>query len=344
MFDSAITTQKNFLQGTLSQLTTEKAISTDVERGCFEPCKIAVLVPCYNEEATVGKVIADFRAALPAAEIFVFDNNSTDDTRSVSSAAGASVFLETHRGKGFVVRRMFSDVEADIYVLVDGDATYDASSVRLMVKRLLENRHDMVVGGRIESEQAAYRAGHRTGNRLLSAFIAFVFGSTIKDALSGYRVFSRRFVKSFPVLSGGFEIETELTIHALELGLAIDEIMTPYRARPTGSASKLNTWRDGFRILLTIFNIYRAERPLAFYSCLGAVAAISSIALAMPVVVTYLETGLVPRLPTAVLSTGLMLSALLCMAVGLVLDTVTRGRREMKLLAYLSHRAPERQI
>ena len=300
-------------------------------------------MPCYNEEATVAKVIADFRAALPAAEILVFDNNSTDDTRSVASAAGASVFLETHRGKGFVVRRMFSDVEADIYVLVDGDATYDASSVRLMVKRLLENRLDMVVGGRIESEQAAYRPPS-TGNRLLSAFIAFVFGSAIKDALSGYRVFSRRFVKSFPVLSGGFEIETELTIHALELGLAIDEIVTPYRARPTGSASKLNTWRDGFRILLTIFNIYRAERPLAFYSCLGAVAAISSIALAIPVVVTYLETGLVPRLPTAVLSTGLMLSALLCMAVGLVLDTVTRGRREMKLLAYLSHRAPERQI
>jgi hypothetical protein len=249
--------------------------------------------------------------------------------------------LETHRGKGFVVRRMFSDVEADVYVLVDGDATYDASSVRLMVKRLLENRLDMVVGGRIESDQAAYRTGHRTGNRLLSAFIAFVFGAEIKDVLSGYRVFSRRFVKSFPVLSGGFEIETELTIHALELGLALDEIVTPYRARPTGSTSKLNTWRDGLRILRTIFNIYRAERPLTFYSCLGAITAVSSIALAIPIVATYLETGLVPRLPTAVLSTGLMLSALLCLAVGLVLDTVTRGRREMKLLAYLSHRAPD---
>jgi len=321
-------------------LTTEKAILADVEQGRFEPYKIAVLVPCYNEETTVAKVIEDFRAALPAAEILVFDNNSTDDTRSVANAAGAVVFLETHRGKGFVVRRMFSDVEADVYVLVDGDATYDASSVRLMVRRLLENRLDMVVGRRVESEQTAYRAGHRAGNKLLSAFVAFVFGSTINDVLSGYRVFSRRFVKSFPVLSGGFEIETELTIHAFELGLAIDEIVTPYCPRPVGSVSKLNTWGDGLRILLTIFNIYRAERPLTFYTALGAAATISSIALAVPIVVTYLETGLVPRLPTAVLSTGLMLSALLCMAVGLVLDTVTRGRREIKLLAYLSYRAP----
>jgi hypothetical protein len=228
----------------------------------------------------------------------------------------------------------------DVYVLVDGDATYDAPSVRLMVTRLLEGRLDMVVGSRVESEQAAFRAGHRTGNRLLSTFVALVFDSTLDDVLSGYRVFSRRFVKSFPVLSGGFEIETELTIHALQLGLAIDEIPTPFCARPKGSVSKLHTWRDGFRILLTIFNLYRAERPLAFYTGVGAAAAVSSIAFAIPIVVTYLETGLVPRLPTAVLATGLMLSALLCMAVGLVLDTVTRGRREMKLLAYLSHRAP----
>ena len=321
-------------------MTTEKAVSADVERGYFEPHKIAVLVPCYNEEATVAKVVEDFRAALPAAEIFVFDNNSTDNTGSVASASGAVVFLETHRGKGFVVRRMFCDVEADVYVVVDGDATYDAPSVRLMVKRLLDARLDMVVGGRVENEKAAYRAAHRTGNKLLSAFVALVFNSSLTDVLSGYRVFSRRFVKSFPVLSGGFEIETELTIHALQLGLAIDEVPTPYWARPMGSVSKLNTWRDGFRILLTIFNLYRAERPLAFYTGIGAAAAIASIAFAIPVVVTYLETGLVPRLPTAVLATGLMLSALLCMAVGLVLDTVTRGRREMKLLAYLSHRAP----
>lgn len=306
----------------------------------FEPYKIAVLIPCYNEEAAVAKVINDFRSALPAATIFVFDNNSTDNTKSVARAAGAEVFQEKHRGKGFVVRRMFSDVEADIYVLVDGDATYDAPSVQPMIERLLEDRLDMVVGSRVDCEPAAYRVGHRTGNKLLSAFIASVFGSTFNDVLSGYRVFSRRFVKSFPVLSGGFEIETELAIHALELGLAVDEIDTPYYARPMDSTSKLNTWRDGFRILLTIFSLYRAERPLAFFTGVGAMAAIASIGFAIPIVMTYLETGLVPRLPTAVLATGLMLSAFLCMAAGLILDTVTRGRREMKLLAYLSHRAP----
>lgn len=306
----------------------------------FEPYKIAVLVPCYNEEAAVVKVIDDFRSALPAATIFVFDNNSTDNTGPVARAAGAEVFQEKHRGKGFVVRRMFTDVEAGIYVLVDGDATYDAPSVQPMIERLLEDRLDMVVGSRVACEQAAYRVGHRTGNKLLSAFVASVFGSTFNDVLSGYRVFSRRFVKSFPMLSGGFEIETELTIHALELGLAVDEIDTPYYARPTDSASKLNTWRDGFRILLSIISLYRTERPLAFFTGVGAMAAIASISFAIPIVVTYLETGLVPRLPTAVLATGLMLSAFLCMAAGLILDTVTRGRREMKLLAYLSQRAP----
>jgi glycosyltransferase involved in cell wall biosynthesis len=309
----------------------------------FEPYKIAVLIPCYNEEAVVAKVIDNFRSALPAATIFVFDNNSTDNTKSVARAAGAEVFQEKHRGKGFVVRRMFSDVEADIYVLVDGDATYDAPSVQPMIERLLEDRLDMVVGSRIDCEQAAYRVGHRTGNKLLSTFVASVFGSTFNDVLSGYRVFSRRFVKSFPALSGGFEIETELTIHALELGLAVDEVDTPYYARPTDSTSKLNTWRDGFRILLTIFSLYRAERPLAFFTGMAAMAAIASIGFAIPIVMTYLETGLVPRLPTAVLATGLMLSAFLCMAAGLILDTVTRGRREMKLLAYLSHRAPDQE-
>jgi hypothetical protein len=209
-----------------------------------------------------------------------------------------------------------------------------------MNARLLEDRLDMVVGRRVDYDQPAYRAGHRTGNKLLSAFVAFVFGSKFNDMLSGYRVFSRRFVKSFPVLSGGFEIETELTIHALVLGLAIDEVDTPYRARPEGSVSKLNTWRDGFRILLTIANLYRAERPLAFFTAIGTLLAAASIVFAFPIIVTYLETGLVPRLPTAVLATGLMLLAFLSTAVGFILDTVTRGRREMKLLAYLSHRAP----
>ncbi len=301
---------------------------------------IAVLAPCYNEEASVAKVVKDFRAALPTATIFVFDNNSTDNTAAAARAAGAEVFQEKRQGKGFVVSRMFTDVEADIYVLVDGDATYDAPSARVMIDRLLDERLDMVVANRVDREQDAYRAGHRTGNRLLTGFVASVFGPTFNDLLSGYRVFSRRFVKSFPVLSGGFEIETELTIHALELGLAVAEIGTPYYARPKGSVSKLNTWSDGFRILRTIVRLYRAERPLPFFTGIGLALAIASLGFAIPVFVTYFETGLVPRLPTAVLSTGLMLLAFLSAAIGLVLDTVTRGRREMKLLAYLAHRAP----
>jgi glycosyltransferase involved in cell wall biosynthesis len=324
-------------------LTTESATLADRKLGRFDPYKIAVLVPCYNEEVAIAKVVADFRAALPAATIFVFDNNSTDNTTPVARAAGAEVFREKRRGKGFVVRRMFTNVEADIYVLVDGDATYDAPSVQQMIARLIEDRLDMVVGRRVDCEQPAYRAGHRTGNRLLTAFVAAVFGPILNDMLSGYRVFSRRFVKSFPVLSGGFEIETELTIHALELGLAVEEVDTPYYARPKGSVSKLNTWRDGFRILLTIVNLYRAERPLPFFTAIGALLAAASIGLAIPIFVTYLETGLVPRLPTAVLATGLILLAFLSTAVGFILDTVTRGRREMKLLAYLSHRAPDEE-
>lgn len=302
--------------------------------------RIAVLIPCYNEEVAVAKVVKDFRAALPSATIFVFDNNSTDDTSAAARAAGAEVFKETRQGKGFVVRRMFTDVEADIYVLVDGDATYDAPSVGRMIERLLSDRLDMVVGTRVDRDIAAYRAGHRTGNRLLTSFVASVFGPTFNDMLSGYRVFSRRFVKSFPMLSGGFEIETELTIHALELGLAVAEIDTPYYARPDGSASKLNTWRDGFRILWTILQLYRSERPLTFFGAIGVALAVASVGLAIPVIITFVETHTVPRLPTAVLSTGLMLMAFLSIAVGLVLDTVTRGRREMKLLAYLAHRAP----
>jgi glycosyltransferase involved in cell wall biosynthesis len=308
--------------------------------GGFDRYKIAVLVPCYNEDVAVGKVVKDFRAALPAATIFVFDNNSTDNTAAAARAAGAEVFEEKRQGKGFVVRRMFTDVEADIYVLVDGDATYDAPSAPAMIERLLDDRLDMVVASRVDQEKAAYRAGHRAGNWLLTTFVASVFGASFNDMLSGYRVFSRRFVKSFPVLSGGFEIETELTVHALELGLAVAEIETPYYARPAGSASKLNTWRDGFRILRTIVKLYRAERPLPFFGAIGLTLGIVSIGVAIPIFVTYMEIGLVPRVPTAVLSTGLMILAFLSTAIGLVLDTVTRGRREVKLLAYLAHRAP----
>ena len=301
---------------------------------------IAVLVPCYNEEKSIAKVVADFRAALPTATIFVFDNNSTDRTVETARAAGAEVFTEPHQGKGNVVRRMFTDIEADIYVLVDGDATYDAPSAPRMVERLLAERLDMVVADRVDQEAAAYRAGHRTGNWLLTSFVGQVFGREFTDMLSGYRVFSRRFVKSFPVLSGGFEIETELTIHALELGLPVAEMPTPYYARLSGSASKLNTWRDGFRILFTIFRLYRAERPLRFFTTLGIALALIAIGLAIPILVTYLETGLVPRLPTAILSMGLMVVAFLSVAAGPFLDTVTRGRREAKLFAYLAQRAP----
>jgi len=302
--------------------------------------RVAILVPCFNEALSISTVVTDFRATLPEATVYVYDNNSTDRTGEVARAAGAVVRRETHQGKGNVVRRMFADVDAELYVLVDGDATYDAPSARAMIARLIEDRLDMVVAARVDHERAAYRRGHRTGNRLLSGFVASVFGATLTDILSGYRVFSRRFVKSFPVLSRGFEIETELTIHALELELAVTEIPTPYYARPQGSMSKLSTWRDGLRILSTIFGLYRSERPLGFFTGIGIMLAIVSVGLAIPIFVTYLEQGTVPRIPTAILSTGLMLLAFLSMAAGLVLDTVTKGRREMKLLAYLEQRSP----
>jgi glycosyltransferase involved in cell wall biosynthesis len=298
--------------------------------------KIAVLVPCFNEEAAVGRVVADFRQALPSADIYVYDNNSTDRTAAVARDAGAIVRSERRQGKGHVVRRMFADVDADIYVLVDGDATYDAASISKMIETLVSERLDMVVGLRVDQAQAAWRPGHRIGNWLLTSFLASAFGKAFKDILSGYRVFSRRFVKSFPVLSDGFEIETELSVHALELSLPTAEIETPYFARPEGSVSKLNTWRDGFRILGTIFKLYRSEQPLRFFTSIAIFLALVSVGLAIPIFITYLEQGIVPRLPTAVLSMGLVILAMLSLSSGLVLDTVTRGRREMKLLAYLA--------
>jgi glycosyltransferase involved in cell wall biosynthesis len=302
--------------------------------------QVAVLVPCFNEERAVAQVVAAFRAALPEAVVYVYDNNSTDATVAAAREAGAVVRREPHQGKGYVVRRMFNDVEADIYVLVDGDATYDAPSAPAMVAKLLDERLDMVVGARIDREEAAYRRGHRAGNWLLTRFITHIFGRSFTDILSGYRVFSRRFVKSFPILSGGFEIETEITIHALELELPVGEVATPYYSRLTGSASKLSTWSDGLRILWTVFKLYRAERPLPFFGSLGVGLAIVSVGLVVPILITYLQEGLVPRLPTAVLSMGLMLLAFLSIACGLILDTVTRGRREFKLIAYLALRAP----
>src|SRR3954451_5628034 len=304
--------------------------------------RIAVLVPCFNEEAAVATVVRDFRQSLPSAAIHVYDNNSTDRTAGLAREAGAIVRSERRQGKGHVVRRMFADVDADIYVLVDGDATYDAPSAPRMIEALVNDHLDMVVGFRVDQSVAAYRPGHRTGNWMLTSFLASVFGAAFKDILSGYRVFSRRFVKSFPVLSDGFEIETAPSVRALELALPVAEVSTPYYARPEGSFSKLNTWRDGFRILGTILRLYRSEKPLRFVLVIGVILLLVSIGLAIPVIITYLEEGIVPRLPTAVLSMGLMIVAVLSVTSGLVLDTVTRGRREMKLLAYLSQPAIKR--
>ena len=326
------------LRGDLAGMA--EALAQFAQRGFPQPepvqPRVAVLVPCFNEEAAVATVIADFRKALPAAEIFVYDNNSSDRTVAVARDAGAQVRSERRQGKGHVVRRMFADIDADIYVLVDGDATYDAASAPRMIDMLLSDRLDMVVGFRVDQAEAAYRPGHRTGNWMLTGFLSSVFGQAFKDILSGYRVFSRRFVKSFPVLSDGFEIETELSVHALELALPVAEIETPYYTRPEGSFSKLSTWRDGFRILGTILKLYRSEKPLRFFTAIGIFLTLVSTGLAIPVIVTYLEQGIVPRLPTAVLSMGLMILAVMSVSSGLVLDTVTRGRREIKLLAYLS--------
>lgn len=306
-----------------------------------ESLRIAVLVPCYNEALTVATVIADFRKALPNASIHVYDNNSSDDTAAIAAANGAHVSRVNYQGKGHVVRRLFADVEADIYLLVDGDATYDAASAPAMIQHLFASGADTVVGVRqaIESH-AAYRLGHALGNRMLTGFLGLLFGRPCKDILSGYRIFSRRFVKSFPVLSAGFEIETELTVHALELRLPVAEYDTPYGERPEGSESKLNTIRDGIRIVVTMVKLFSAERPLIFYSLLGALLLATGLLLAIPVIVTYAQTGLVPRFPTAILSTGLTVLAALSFAAGLILDTVTRGRRELKMLHYLACMSP----
>lgn len=306
----------------------------------FAGLRIAVLLPCYNEEAAIGQTVAGFRAALPDAAIYVYDNNSTDRTREVAAAAGAIVRGERMQGKGNVVRRMFADIEADVYVMADGDATYDAASAPILVQRLLEEQLDMVVGARKSEVEAAYRRGHRFGNRLLTGILARIFGRTFSDILSGYRVFSRRFVKSFPALSSGFEIETEISVHALELAMPVAEVVTAYGARPEGSESKLSTYRDGWRIVRTIGHLFRIERPVLFYGGFGLAVAIAALVLAVPLAITYAKTGLVPRFPTAILVTGLMIVAAMSFMCGLILDTVVRGRREVRRLAYLALSAP----
>lgn len=298
--------------------------------------QVAVMIPCLNEEAAIAQVIADFRRHLPEALIFVYDNGSKDRTAAVAREAGAIVRIEPLKGKGNVVRRMFADVEAEIYVLVDGDDTYDAASAPALIKRLLEDSLDMINAAREEKSELAYRRGHRFGNRMLTGLVAWFFGERMSDMLSGYRIMSRRFVKSFPALASGFEIETELTVHALQLRLPIAEVATPYRERPPASSSKLRTIPDGMRILHLIARLIREERPLEFFSAVAAALAITSVVLAVPVISEYLQTGLVPRFPTAILSLGLMLLGFLSLTCGLVLATVTRGRMEAKRLHYLN--------
>jgi glycosyltransferase involved in cell wall biosynthesis len=303
--------------------------------------KVAVLIPCFNEALAIAQVVQGFRSALPDASIHVFDNASTDRTVEVARAAGASVRMVGLRGKGNVVRRMFADIDADIYVLVDGDATYDASSAPVMIGRLLQEGADMVVGVRKDDNvMGAYRSGHRLGNRMLTGCVALIFGGRFTDMLSGYRVFTRRYVKSFPALSVGFETETELTVHALELRMAWSEVDTPYASRPEGSESKLSTYKDGYRILRMILRLFVAERPLQFFGTIALVTFTTGVAIAIPLLGTYLATHEVPRLPTAMLSTGLALIAALSLVCGVVMDAVTRGRREMKRLFYLGIPAP----
>lgn len=304
--------------------------------------RIAVLLPCYNEEAAIAQTVAGFRAALPSATIYVYDNNSRDRTREVAAAAGAVVRTERRQGKGAVVRRMFADIDADVYVMADGDATYEAAAAPRLVDLLTVEQLDMVVGTRVTDARAAaaYRRGHEFGNRLLTGLLTQMFGQSFSDILTGYRVFSRRFVKSFPVLSAGFEIETEISIHALELAMPCAELPTAYSDRPTGSVSKLSTYADGWRILWTMVALYRSERPVIFFGVVAALLILVAAVLAVPLAVTYAHTGLVPRFPTAILVTGLSIVAVLSALAGLILDTVTKGRREIKRLMYLQYPAP----
>ncbi|HEX5126654.1 MAG TPA: glycosyltransferase family 2 protein [Rhodocyclaceae bacterium] len=306
--------------------------------------RVAVLVPCHNEEIAISRVVEDFRTALPDSEIYVFDNNSTDKTNSIAAAAGATVRQEFRQGKGHVVRRMFSDVDADVYVLVDGDDTYDASIAPRLVETLTDNNLDMINVSRSAASTDSYRSGHRFGNWFLTSVVSWVFGRKFQDMLSGYRIFSRRFVKSFPAHSRGFEIETELTVHALELNLPTEEIPAPYKERPEGSASKLRTFRDGFRILLTIVRLLKNEKPLEFFSTFSLLFIVVASFLSVPIFETYFETGLVPRFPTAILIVGLVLLAAISLVCGLVLDTVTRGRRELRRLFYLQYDPPSSAV
>lgn len=319
--------------------TDYRATNTGAEGADERPVqhlRIAVLIPCYNEAATIAQVVRDFRSALPDATVYVYDNNSADGSAEIAAAAGALVRREPMQGKGYVVCRMFSEIEADCYVLVDGDATYDAAGAPLLIRHLICDQLDMVCAARVDTAHRAYRPGHRFGNRVLTGLVAGTFGNCFTDMLTGYRAFSRRFVKSFPALSSGFEIETQLTVHALEMQMRVTEVPTTYYERPTGSTSKLHTFRDGWRIVRTIVHLVKEERPLAFFSAVFALLAVTAVLLAWPVLMEFRETGLVPRFPTAILATGMMLLGFLSLACGLILDTVSHGRREVKRLHYLA--------
>ncbi len=299
------------------------------------PQRIAVLIPCYNEAATITQVIDGFKQKLPSATIYVYDNNSTDQSAERAATAGAIVRNERHQGKGHVVRRMFADVDADVYVMVDGDGTYDPAAAPGAVIELVENQLDFINIARRGTTPEAYRPGHQFGNAVLTWLVAALFGREFTDMLSGYKLFSRRFVKSFPALSTGFEIETELTIHALELTMPVSEREATYGQRPPDSISKLNTFRDGIRVLRAIGRLVQHERPLAFFGLIGIGLIALAIALGVPLLVTFAETGLVPRFPTAILVVGLMIAGVQSITAGTILDTVTRSRREAKRISYL---------
>ena len=313
----------------------------DVQDSTSAAPQVVVLIPCYNEEQTIQTVVQDFQKSLPEAKIYVYDNNSSDCTVEIAQKAGAIVRSENLQGKGHVIRRMFSDIDADVYIIVDGDDTYDASAAPALIDALINGSLDMVNGRRIEQVREAYRPGHRFGNWMLTKIVTTFFGERTKDMLSGYRAFSRRFVKSFPALSMGFEIETELTVHALELKMPISDIDTRYKERPEGSESKLNTIQDGIRIFKTIATLIKEERPLEFFSFLSLILGVISIVAAYPVFIEYLDTGLVPRFPTAIFASALMLLAFLCFFSGVILSTVTNGRKEMKRLIYLQYGSVE---
>lgn len=325
--------------GRMDVIDTSDDVTPDSEP--LSRLRTAVIIPCYNEAAAIASVVKDMLGSLPHADIYVYDNNSQDDTATVAEAAGAIVRREHRQGKGYVVRRMFADIDADVYVMIDGDDTYDATVAHELASKLVNENLDMVNGARVEQEDTAYRPGHKFGNRMLTGLVQLIFGNEFNDMLSGYRVFSKRFVKSFPQSSGGFEIETELTIHALELQMPTAEVPVAFKDRGEGSVSKLNTFADGFRIIRMIGNLLRLERPVATFSLMGLLLILFALVLMYPVLITYLETGLVPRFPTAILATGMIILAFLSFTVGAVLDTVTRGRQEAKRMRYLDIPSPQ---